>query len=145
MRIKKCEENRNTLHDMRKIYYKSDTPYIDWMGFKITEENKPSYHHIEKQEDLKKEKKDTKATVENGAYLGKKSHELLHRIELVDKDLYESWNYIFLVINKMKCYPIEDVWKIIYNLREKTDELFSKDPKTLRKMKREVGNQKNGK
>ena len=142
MRPRKSEINRTVLHDMRKIYYREDTPYIDWMGYKITDENKPSYHHIEKKEDLKKEEKDPTASVENGAYLGKKSHELLHRIEIVDKDLYDSWNYLFLVINRMKCYPIEDLWKMVDILRQKTEELFSLDSKTLRKKRKETAKQK---
>jgi hypothetical protein len=143
MRVKKSELNRIVLHQMRKIYYPEKSEYMDWMGFRITEENKPSYHHIEKKVDLKKEEKNSDACIENGAYLGKKSHELLHKIEIHDKELYDSWNYVFLVINKMKCYPIEDVWKMVFALRERTEELFSKNPKELRKMKREVGHQKN--
>ena len=57
---------------MKKIYYPEGVEYIDWMGFRITEENKPSYHHIVKKEDLKKEHENYDATVDNGAYLGKK-------------------------------------------------------------------------
>ena len=116
--------NNEILKQMRKIYYPDKVDYIDWMGFKITEENKPSYHHITKAKDLRDKNEDDTATLENGAYLGKKSHELLHKIETIDKDLYDSWNYLFLLINKMKCYPIDDVWQMVYNLREKTDELL---------------------
>ena len=57
------------------------------------------------------------ATVENGAYLGKKSHEMLHQIEQLDPELYECWNDLFLMINKMRIYPIQDVWEMIYQLR----------------------------
>ncbi|MBR3116365.1 MAG: hypothetical protein IKF36_00635 [Bacilli bacterium] len=109
--------NNEVLKRMRMIYYPKGYEYIDWMGFWITEENKPSYHHIEKAEDLRKDNKNDEATIENGAYLGKKSHELLHRIEVYDKDLYDSWNYIFKVINKMRCYPIDSVWNVIYDLK----------------------------
>lgn len=109
--------NNEVLKRMRKIYYPEGSAYIDWMGFLITEENKPSYHHIEKAEDLRKNDKNDEATVENGAYLGKKSHELLHRIEVHDKDLYDSWNYVFRVINSMKCYPIDEVWGMVYDLK----------------------------
>ena len=123
---------------MRKIYFPDNEPYIDWMGFPITEENKPIYHHIEKKADLKKQKKEAYASVENGAYLGKHSHELLHHIEIFDKDLYDAWNYIFLVINKMKCYPIPVVWDMIHDLQRQTEELFQKDSKTLRKLRKET-------
>lgn len=117
--------NNEILKQMRKIYYTDGKEYIDWMGFKITEENKPSYHHITKAEILRKEKENDDATLENGAYLGKKSHEMLHKIEVVDKDLYDAWNYLFLLINKMKCYPIEDVLKIMYELKEKSIEVLN--------------------
>ena len=86
MKTKRSELNRITLNNMKSIYYDKKYPYIDWMGYLITEENKPSYHHIIKQADLKKEKKETYATVENGAYLGKHSHEMLHHVEIIDKE-----------------------------------------------------------
>ena len=121
--------NNDVLKQMKKIYYPKGSLYIDWMGFKVTEENKPSYHHIEKAEDLRNKNESDVATVENGAYLGKKSHELLHKIEIIDKDLYDSWNYIFSVINKMKTYPIEDVWNMVFELQEKSIKLLNKDKK----------------
>lgn len=121
--------NNEILKQMRKIYYPKDREYIDWMGFKITEENKPSYHHIKKAEDLRKENEDDEATIENGAYLGKKSHEILHNLENIDKDLYEAWNHLFLVINKMKCYPIDDVFIMIYNLQKKTEDILENSKK----------------
>ena len=46
--------NNEVLKRMRMIYYPKGYEYIDWMGFWITEENKPSYHHIEKAEDFYK-------------------------------------------------------------------------------------------
>lgn len=112
--------NNEILKQMKKIYYPKDKEYLDWMGFKIDDINKLSYHHIIKAEDLRGNNESDLATISNGAYLGKKSHELLHRIENKDKDLYEAWNYIFLVINKMNSYPIDDIWKIIFELQEKS-------------------------
>ena len=140
--MNKAKINRLVLNEMKKIYYDESTPYYDWMGYRITEDNKPSYHHIEKREDLKKANKSIEATVENGAYLGKHSHEVLHRIELVDLELYEAWNYLFLVINKMECYPIEDVWKMIYSLQEKSEALLNQDDRILRRLKKEVAKSK---
>ena len=123
--------NNEVLKKMKKIYYPKDKPYIDWMGFKITEENKPSYHHITKAEDLRKSHESDIATLENGAYLGKKSHELLHKIEKIDKDLYDAWNYVFLLINKMGVYPIDDVIDMIYDLQEKSKNLIEEKRKVL--------------
>jgi hypothetical protein len=112
------------------------------MGYRITEDNKPSYHHIEKRETLKSKNLSSDPTVENGAYLGKHSHELLHRIELVDLDLYNAWNYLFLVINKMGCYPIDDVWELIYNLQKKSEDLLNQDDRVLKRLKKEVAKSK---
>ena len=127
--------NNTILKQMRKVYYPEGSNYIDWMGFKITEDNKPSYHHIEKAEDLRSKKENDDATMENGAYLGKRSHELLHRIEEKDKELYDSWNYLFSVINKMKSYPIDDIWKIVFELKEKTLKIDKEDIKELKVIK----------
>ena len=124
--------NNEILHQMRKIYYPKDKEYIDWMGFKITEENKPSYHHIVKKEELKKESENFDATVENGAYLGKKSHELLHKIEVMDIDLYHAWNKLFILINKSKEYPSEDILSKISDLKERSLNLLN-DAKIMRR------------
>ena len=117
--------NNEILKQMKKIYYSKGSSYIDWMGFKIDDINKPSYHHIEKAENLRNNNKSDLATLENGAYLGKKSHELLHKIEILDKDLYNSWNYVFMLINKMKTYPVDDVWNIVFELKNKTLDLVN--------------------
>ena len=114
--------NNEVLKRMKKIYYSKEYEYIDWMGYKITEENKPSYHHIEKAEDLRKKKENDGATLENGAYLGKKSHELLHRIEVYDKELYDSWNSLFSIINKFGHYPDENIWDMVFALKNKSKE-----------------------
>ena len=119
----------STLKYMRNVFYPDISPRIDWMGFEITDDNKPTYHHIVKKEFLKKEKKSTSATIENGAYLGKRSHELLHEIEALDADLYTCWNDLFLLINKMRIHPIEDVWDMIYQLKDISLELVESNNK----------------
>lgn len=128
---KNIKINNEILKQMKKIYYSKNKEYIDWMGFKITEINKPSYHHITKAEDLRKNNESDIATIDNGAYLGKKSHELLHKIEYLDKDLYDSWNYLFLIINKMETYPIDDVLTIIFELQEKSINLVEEKTKKI--------------
>lgn len=128
---KNIKINNEILKQMKKIYYSKNKEYIDWMGFKITEINKPSYHHITKAEDLRKNNESDIATIDNGAYLGKKSHELLHKIEHLDKDLYDSWNYLFLIINKMETYPIDDVLTIIFELQEKSINLVEEKTKKI--------------
>ena len=127
----KKKKNKATIRqavmkEMLNIYYPEDCrqggKYIDWMGYPINEDNYPTYHHIEKREDLKRKGESIDPTVENGAYLGNQSHSALHYIEEIDKDLYYSWNHIFQVINKMKCYPIDDVLKMIKKLQELSEE-----------------------
>ena len=116
--------NNEILKKMKKIYYPKGELYIDWMGYRITDINKPSYHHIVKAETLKEQDLKTEATIENGAYLGKKSHELLHKIELLDKELYNSWNELFILINKEKKYPNEELISKIFELNNQTSKII---------------------
>jgi len=115
--------NSEILRKMKKIYYPEGSEYLDWMGFKITDSNIRTYHHIVKKVVLNEENKDYTPTISNGAYLSKKSHELLHRIEQGDKDLYEEWNRIFSLIVEIGTYPPDDVWNMIFELQEKSLEL----------------------
>ena len=131
----KASIRSNVMEKMLEIYYpinyRDNEKYIDWMGYLITKDNSPTYHHIEKREDLIKKNKDIDATLENGAYLGEKSHQLLHDIEKIDIDLYYSWNHLFLAINKMKCYPVDDTIKMMNRLRQLTEELINEHNKKL--------------
>lgn len=70
------------------------TPEYDWMGFKITEDNPITYHHLRKYNDGGAE------TVENGAILSILSHRYLHQIELYDLDIYNSINMVLRRINR---------------------------------------------
>lgn len=119
------KEKQLVLKSMRAIYYKNVVNRLDWMGYLITEDNKPSYHHIVKKEDLIKEGISCAPTVENGAYLGTRSHEILHLLEIIDHDLYECWNDLFLMINEMRIYPIPDVWNMVYHLQDLTVEAIN--------------------
>ena len=125
--MNKASIRKKVMKEMYQIYYDVDKEYIDWMGYKIDEDNYPTYHHIEKREDLIKENKDIEATIENGAYLGIKSHQMLHDIEKIDKELYYSWNQLFLLINKMKCYPVDDVIKMINRLKDISEQLLEEN------------------
>ncbi|MBQ9024134.1 MAG: hypothetical protein IJ105_02800 [Bacilli bacterium] len=122
----KASIRKKVMKKMKEIYYPDDKPYIDWMGYEINEENYPTYHHIEKREELKRNGESIDPTIENGAYLGNLSHQTLHYIEQIDKDLYYSWNHLFLIINKMRCYPIDDVLKMINNLQRLSEESIDK-------------------
>lgn len=114
------------LHKMKKIFYEKKTHNYDWMGNLLTEENKPSYHHIKKAEEQRNNDEDDSPTIDNGAFLGKISHEQLHRIEDIDINLYNEWNKLFKEINDRKTYISEDMWEKIYKLKEVTDKIDSK-------------------
>ena len=79
---------------MQRVYC---TYEKDWMGFKISKRNFLTFHHITKR--CMKGLED----IDNGALLGKKSHELLNMIEIFDEDLYNRWNDLFMDINASKC------------------------------------------
>lgn len=115
--------NTEILRQMKKLYYPRGVEYLDFMGFRITNDNYPTYHHIVKKRIQKDNNEEYNPTISNGAYLGKKSHDLLHRIEHKDKELYESWNEVFSIIANMRMYPIEDIWKMVFELQEKSLEL----------------------
>lgn len=126
-----CAKQRQLiLKKMKYIYYKDISKRIDWMGYLITEDNKPSYHHIIKKEELKRINESIDATVENGAYLGKRSHEMLHKIEIIDHELYECWNDLFLIINRMNIYPIKDVWNMVFKLRDLSEKTINEHKKS---------------
>ena len=135
--MKKNEIHRYVLKEMKGIFYPKGARYIDWMGYPITNENKPSYHHIKKVEELKRDNYDSKATVENGAILGKRSHEILHHLEYEDYELYECWNYLFRVINDMRTYPIDDVWCMVNKLKNRTNDVLNSKGKTLKLSKKQ--------
>ena len=129
------KSKQQILKEMKYIYYKEITPRLDWMGFLITEDNKPTYHHIYKKEYLKQEHKDYNANIENGAYLGKRSHELLHEVERIDHDLYVRWNKLFIIINNLRDYPSEDIWNIIFELQDLSVNLVIEHKKSKSQIK----------
>jgi len=110
------------LKAMRKIYYENINPRYDWMGYMITDDNKPTYHHIVKREELIEQDLDPSPTIENGAYLGKCSHEMLHVIEQIDPELYMCWNDLFLMINNFGVFPVNHIWELVFKLKRQTEE-----------------------
>ena len=132
--MNKAKQRQLVLKSMRKIYYGNTSYRYDWMGYLITDDNKPSYHHIVKREELAEANQPIDATVENGAYLGKRSHEMLHKLELIDHDLYECWNDIFNLIANMKVQPVQDVWDTIFKLREISENTLIEHKKSKSKI-----------
>ena len=126
MVISEAKIKKIILKSMINIFYEDRKPRVDWMGYQITKKNFPTYHHIIKKTTLRSNNKSSSATVDNGAYLGKKSHDMLHVIEQVDHDLYECWNDLFIMINRMRIHPIDDVWGMVNQLKTRSEEVLNR-------------------
>ena len=88
---------------MIKIY---NTYTMDWMNYLIIDEEL-TYHHIKKVEE------EGKTTLDNGALLTNRAHEYLHKIERLDKDIYNKINNVFKEINTSKQEPTKEQRLII--------------------------------
>ncbi len=95
-------KNKEVLEKMFKIY---GEPSIDWMGFKVTDNNPITFHHIVE------ERNGGKTNIRNGALLTNYAHQELHKLEISDKELYEEYRYWFKIINEMNCPPTKKVMK----------------------------------
>lgn len=117
--------DKSILLEMQRVYC---TYEKDWMGFKISKRNFLTFHHITKRCMKGLE------NIDNGALLGKKSHELLNMIEIFDEDLYNRWNDLFMDINASKCKISDFNMQRIYNLKSET--LNYNNPKIIKKTKK---------
>ena len=116
----------NTLNYLLILFnIKKEIIEYDWMGFKITEENYISTHHIEEicygGED----------SLDNLAILSCLSHRYLHeQIQYDDIDIYNKINNELRKINKNRKYPTMEE---IQPIKELLDEYESKYRKQLTK------------
>ena len=101
-------KNKEILSKMFKIY---GNPSIDWMGFRVTENNPITFHHIIE------ERNGGKGNIHNGALLTNYAHQELHKLEISDKELYDEYQYWFKVINDMKCPPTKEIKNIMRHLK----------------------------
>jgi hypothetical protein len=72
---------------------------MDWMGYKLTRKNFPTFHHLVKKCD------GGSLSIENGAVLGKNDHTYLHIIEYKDYEMYLYINNILKEINNQRYMP----------------------------------------
>lgn len=79
-----------TLFKITKIYKVKER---DWMNYKVTDNNKLTYHHI------KERRNGGHKTINNGAPLTINAHQYLNMIESKDKQLYTILNTMFELIN----------------------------------------------
>lgn len=108
-------KNKHVLEEMLIIF---GYPKKDWMGYKFSKKNYISYHHI-----LEKRNNGIES-IDNGALLSRTSHLLLHKIELINYDLYLKWQILFMEINASR-KPLDDYFYVkIAELKKETKEFF---------------------
>lgn len=83
-----------------------DSEY-DWLGFKITDNNPLTCHHIRKYHD------GGSSDVNNMALLTIAAHRYLHDIELFDIELYYKINNFLKEINTRRSYPSKEEYEMI--------------------------------
>ena len=74
---------------------------IDGMGYKVSNDNPYTYHHLKKKEYGGKE------DLKNGAILTDIAHKYLHIIESRDKELYDLLNNVLWQINEQGFAPLK--------------------------------------
>ena len=78
---------------------------IDIFNYEANTENKVTYHHIIKKEELKLLGFPTRKTIENGIALTTNAHSYLHLIEDFAPDIFYHLNKIILLITKERRLP----------------------------------------
>lgn len=96
-----------SLDDIITIYGVEE---YDWLNFKITKENKLTYHHLLKRQN------GGRHGIDNGAPLTTLGHNYLHQIEARDYEIYIKLNNILKRINTSGTAPTNDDIKLIEQL-----------------------------
>lgn len=92
---------RSVLCQMIKIFVPKN---MDWMGYKVTNKNPYTYHHILERRYGGKE------TIENGAILSRNAHDHLNYLEVYVPEAYDDWQRFFRYLNsKMAPLTKEDL------------------------------------
>ena len=127
---------RDVLDDMIEIYQPKG---IDWMGYKLTEENPYTFHHI------KEKRYGGKEEVKNGAILTKDAHAYLNYLDQYCPEAYQEYQKIFRYINDFDGPIPEHLYSMIYqNLQELSDLInegnifeFREEPRDFKQEKKE--------
>ncbi len=97
------DNNKNLKLMIRK--YKPDG--YDWMNFTLTRRNPYTFHHIISRSDGGED------SIDNGAILTRRAHDLLHLLEYVCPDAFEDLQNVFIRINQShKCVTDDDICEI---------------------------------
>ena len=97
-----CCSKTKIMRDLYDIYIENG---IDIMNFEASKENKVTYHHIIKVEDLLLLGFPIKKTMENGLALTRIAHSYLHLIEDFAPDIFFHLNKIILLLTKERRLP----------------------------------------
>lgn len=84
---------KNVLVQMLQIFKPKG---IDWMGYKLTQKNPYTYHHI------KERRNGGPETITNGAILTRKAHDDLNELDMYCQEGYEAFQNLFRYINSLQ-------------------------------------------
>ena len=110
-------DNQLLVVKMIEIYKPKE---FDWMSYKITRNNFLTFHHIIE------ESRGGLTVIENGALITKNGHQLLNKIRLIDKELYDDWNQLFILINKSMTSPSDEIMEESKILKKYSQNLIYK-------------------
>lgn len=129
-----CCSKTKIMRDLYDIYIENG---IDIMNFEASKENKVTYHHIIKVEDLLLLGFPTKKTIENGIALTRIAHSYLHLIEDFAPDIFYHLNKIILLITKERRLPTLEERNLISIFLEafeyRMSEYYTINPKYLKR------------
>lgn len=109
-RIKMSNSNKSVREEMIRLYQLKKLGF-DFMGYTFNNKGQLSYHHL-----IVPKKYGGKATMENGAILRQNtSHDYLHKVELTDREIFESITDRMIEMNRNGKLDVENL-RIIRNL-----------------------------
>lgn len=131
---KYCDSKNKIIKELYDIYILDG---IDIFNYEASSQNKITYHHIIKVEDLKLLEFSTKKTIENGIVLTRIGHSYLHLIEDFAPDIFYHLNKIILLITKERRLPTKEERNLIEIFLEafeyRMDEYYKINPIYLKR------------
>ena len=109
---KKETERRERMYTnvLLRMFDRYKTEDEDWMGFKLTDNNTYTFHHI------RERRNGGKQELENGAILTIFAHQFLNYLDLHCKRAYNDYRTIFRRINKNNGPIPDDLLEDIYGM-----------------------------
>ena len=105
---------KNKIANLKIMVKKYKPDGIDWMNFVLTRKNPFTFHHIISRSNGGED------TVENGAILTRRAHDLIHILEYACPEAYNDLQEVFMEINASNKPPTFEIFNkiddILYNL-----------------------------